>query len=108
MTHLNRRAKFISTPPEQVRQILARMLSSSKEQRDAIFTLQAHDARSVQTGALIRHLPHEAQDLNTGVVVVKHLALSRLPDQLLPDRLEHPGGRFDNLPLRGAPPCPSR
>ncbi len=42
----------------------------------------------------------QGQDLHRRVVIVKHLALGRLPDHLLEDRFDHVGTVLDNLPLR--------
>ncbi len=92
---------------EHVSQVLAGVLPAGEEQRDPLPPSQRHDARRedtlafrflVSVGFGLR-LPGDTQDPHRRVVVVQHLALGRLPDQLLVDRLEHMGGLADDVPL---------
>ncbi len=42
---------------------------------------------------------HQFQELHRSVVVVQNLALGRLVDERIEDRLELPGGTLDQVPL---------
>ena len=70
-----------------------------------------HDSRRERAGAFrgiaglsgllaLAPLADRLQDLRRGIVVVQHLALSRLPDQLLPGRFDHFRRFLHHLPLR--------
>jgi len=75
---------------------------------------QRHHARSEQAGTLLGvvcfscavargglpvSLSHQRQDLDRGVIVVHHLALRRLPDELRKGRSDVPCHRLDDVPL---------
>ena len=76
------------------------MLAPSEEGRDAVSGHHTHDPGSEQTGARVAGLPLKIQNPHAGVVVVHQMALRRLADQLLPNRLQNRGRFRDQLPLR--------
>ena len=101
ITHLNRARKSLAHVLQHVGDVLARMLASGEVQRDPpalspveTMPLVNTPVRSSPVSALQFQYPH------AGVVVVQHLALRRLPDQLIPRRLDQLRGLLDNLPLR--------
>ena len=80
--------------------VLARMLAAGEVQGNLLALPGRNDAAGEHTGAFVAGLTLQLEHLHTGVVVVYHLALRRLPDQLIPRRFDQFGGLFDNLPLR--------
>ena len=108
IAHLDRRRQLLGAVLEDLRQVLARVPAAAEEQRDPMAVAQGDHPRGEQTPALVGVVlgtgqrllpgafPHQLQDLDRRVVVVQHLPLSRLPDQLI------------EAPERGSPPPPPR
>ena len=59
----------------------------------------ARVARGTGQGLLPGSFSHQLQDLDRGVIVVQHLALRRLPDQLIERRSEARRHRLHDVPL---------
>ena len=76
------------------------MLASGEVQRDLPALAGGHDAAGEHARAFVRRLALQPQHAHAGVVVVHHLALRRLPDQLIPRRFDQLRGFLDDLPLR--------
>ena len=76
------------------------MLAAGEVQGDLPALPGRNDAAGEHAGAFVTGLTLQLEHLHAGVVVVHHLALRRLPDQLIPRRFDQLGGLFDNLPLR--------
>ncbi len=107
-------ASFRSTELEHPGQILTRVLAAAKEQGHPVTVAQRDHARSEQAGALVgvgpvaigtglgfwpAALSHQFQDFDRGVIVVQHVALGRLPDQLRKGRSNVGGDRTHDVPL---------
>jgi len=56
-------------------------------------------AYAVRQGLLPAALSHQLQDLDGGVIVVQHVALRRLPDQLVEGRRQVRGDCLHHIPL---------
>ena len=113
VAHLDRWAELLGPLREHLGQVLSGMLAAGEEERDPAPLARGHDARGEDPGALrapsraarqrprLRQLlPSCSENLHRRVVVVQHLALRRLADQLLVGRLDHRGALLDDLPLR--------
>ena len=111
IAHLDRRRQLLGAVLEDLGQVLARVPAAAEEQRHPVAVAQRDHARGVQAAALVgvarvargtgqgllpASFPHQLQDLDRGVIVVQHLALRRLPDQLR------------QTPERGSPRRPAR
>src|ERR1700689_817442 len=102
ITHLNGRAKLFRAMPQYIAQIFPQVLAPGEVQSDLLPLLGRHDAGGEHTGAFVRWLSRQMQYAHAGIVVVYYFALSRLPDQFVQCRLDHFGGFFHDLPLRGS------
>jgi hypothetical protein len=77
-------------------------MSAAREvERDLVPLTDRHDSAGEHTRALIGWIALQHQHAHAGVIVVHHRALCRLPDQLIPRRLDHLRFFLDDLPLRG-------
>jgi hypothetical protein len=82
-------------PPKDIGKILARVLAAGEVQRN-LARAGRHNPAGEYTRALVRGLAHQAQHAHAGVVVMQHLTLRRLADQLIARRFDHLGD-FDAL-----------
>jgi hypothetical protein len=85
---------------QHVGEIFAGMLSSGEVQRDLPARTGRDDPAVKHAGAIVGRLAGQPQHPHAGVVIVDHLGLRRLPNQLVARRLEQLRGFFGNLPLR--------
>ena len=114
IAHLDRRRQLLGAVLEDLGQVLARVPAAAEEQRDPVAVAQGDHARGVQApcarrrrsvfrgtgqGLLPAAFPHQLQDLDRGVIVVQHLPLRRLPDQLVERRSEARRDRLHDVPL---------
>ena len=102
ITHLNRRAQLLRAVLQYIAQVFPRMLTPGEVQRDLLPSLRSHDAGREHAGAFVRWLARQTQHAHTGVVVVQHFALRRLPDEFVTRRFDYFRGFFHDLPLRGS------
>ena len=114
VAHLDRRRQLLGAVLEDLGQVLARVPAAAEEQRDPVAVAQGDHARGEQTLALVgvalsigigqgllpAAFAHQFQDLDRRVVVVQHLPLRRLPDQLVKRRSEVRRHRLHDVPLR--------
>ena len=87
------------------------MTVAAEEQRDPMTAVQSDHSRGKETLALVSvaigvgqglvpdAFPHQFQDLDGRVVVMQHLPLGRLPDQLIEHGGEAPSNRLHDVPL---------
>ena len=68
---------------QQVGEVLTRVLPPGEEQSDLAILPERYDAAGEDAGALVLRLARQLQDAHAGVVIVQHLALRSLPDQLV-------------------------
>jgi hypothetical protein len=99
---------------EDLGQVFARMPAAAEEQRDPVTIAQGdhtgrvqapalvgvvHVSHSIGQGLLPATFPHQLQDLDRGVIVVQHVPLRRLPDQLRKRRSEVRRDGLHDVPL---------
>ena len=117
VAHLNRWVQGRRTLGQDVAQVLPGVLASAEEQCDPVPLMHRHDARGEYAGTLplttagsvfharlrqrrsLGALAHQLQNLDCRIIVVQHIPLSGLPNQLMVSRLDLFGLGVDNVPL---------
>ncbi|HEY7309258.1 MAG TPA: hypothetical protein VH643_07885 [Gemmataceae bacterium] len=113
IAHLDRRRQFRGAELEHRGQVLAGVPAAAEEQGYPPTVAQRHHPRGEQaapfvgigsfslgTGhSLLAAAPPQLQDLDRGVIVVQHLALGRLPEQLLEGGSQARRHRLHDVPL---------
>ncbi len=110
VAHLDWRRQGLGAKFQDIPQIFARMLSATKKQRNPAIVARGNHARREQAGAvrrlrfcdslLERAFSHQGQDLDRRVVVVQHVPLGALPNQLLVGRRDLGKDGPQDIPLR--------
>ena len=77
------------------------MLAARKVKRDPLSLLDGDDAASEHARAFVGRLTGQPQHAHAGIIIVQHLALRPLPDQLVECRLDRFCRFGDDLPLGG-------
>ena len=77
------------------------MVAAGEVQRNLSSGAGRDDTAGQNARTLVRRFAHQAQHAHAGVVVMQHLALRRLADQLIAHRFDQLGGIRDHFPLGG-------
>ena len=100
IAHLNRAGQLRPALLQHLGEVLACVTAARKVQRDLPAFAHRDDPAGKHAGALILGVALQRQHTHAGVIVMHHIVLCRLPDQLIQRRFERLRGLFDDLPLR--------
>ena len=108
IAHLDRCIEFVEAFGEHVSKILPGMLAPGKEECDLMQGLTSrYDSGSEDPPALLggieidrRRCSLDIEDLHRGVIVVQHISLGGLADELFVGSAQAAGGFVNHLPLR--------